>query len=87
MMVGLVLTDSGTLFDLNYTEFFKDRADDVLQDEKLIHGHDFVPVKNTDCPSSYVDILEIYINNNSEDTSVANLENRCQNHMLIDYPP
>jgi hypothetical protein len=36
MMVGLVLTDSGTLFDLNYTEFFKDRADDVLQDEKLI---------------------------------------------------
>jgi hypothetical protein len=52
MMVGLVLTHSGTLFDLNYTEFFKDRADDILQDEKLIHGHDFVPVKNTDCPSS-----------------------------------
>ena len=79
MMVGLVLTDSGTLFDLNYTEFSKDRADDVLQDEKLIHGHDFVPVKNTDGPSSYVDILEIYISNNSEDMSVANLENRCQN--------
>ena len=87
MLVGPMMTDSRTLFDLNYTEFFKDRADDVLQDEKLIHGHDFVPKKNTDGPSSYVDILEIYINNNSEDMSVANLGNRCQNHMLIDYPP
>jgi len=44
-------------------------------------------VKNTDGPFSHVEILEIYINNNSEDMSAANLENRCQNHMLIDYPP
>ena len=40
MLVGPMMTDSRTRFDLNYTEFFKDRVDDVLQDEKLIHEHD-----------------------------------------------
>jgi hypothetical protein len=59
MLVGPMMTDSRTLFDLNDTEFFKDRVDDVLQDEKLIHEHDFVPVKITEGPFSYVDILEI----------------------------
>jgi hypothetical protein len=59
MLVGPMTTDSRTLLDLNYTKFFKDRVDDVLQDEKSIHEHDFVPVKITDGPFSYVNILEI----------------------------
>jgi hypothetical protein len=59
MLVGPMMTDSRTLFDLSYPEFFKDRLDDVLQDEKLIHEHDFVHVKITDGPFSYVNILEI----------------------------
>jgi hypothetical protein len=56
MLVGPMMTDSRTLFDLNYTEFFKDRIDDVLQDEKLIHEHDFVPMKITDGQFSCVNI-------------------------------
>ena len=59
MLVGPMMTDSRTLFDLNYTEFFKDRVDNVLHDEKLILEHDFVPVKITEGPFSYIDILEI----------------------------
>ena len=58
MLVGPMMTDSRTLFDLNYTEFFKDRIDDVLQDEKLIHEHDFVPLKITDGQFSCVNIYK-----------------------------
>jgi hypothetical protein len=59
MLVGPMMTDSTTLFFMNYTEYFKDRVDDVLQDEKLMHVHDFVPGKITEGSFSFINILEI----------------------------
>jgi hypothetical protein len=50
MLVGPMMTDSRTLFDLNY------RVDDVLEEEKLVYEHDFVPVKITDGQFSCVNI-------------------------------
>lgn len=51
------MIDSRTLFDLNYTEFLNDRMNKDLQNKKLVHEHDFVPVKITEGRNCYIKCL------------------------------
>ena len=62
MLVGPLITDSrSAILDPKYAELFK-RSENIqdgpsMQYKKLVHEHDFIPVKNTREGNSFIQCL------------------------------